>query len=146
MFNHHKVEIDWGGRPLILDRLCGEMPGLKVIAGHGGWPWVPEMVAAAWRHPNLYIDPSGHRWKYLATPNSGWEMLLHFGGSVLQDKILFGSDYPGWSPGQCLDELEMLGLKPGVADKIFTQNALRVLKLEDSVKKATEAAEKLEGR
>jgi predicted TIM-barrel fold metal-dependent hydrolase len=87
----HPMEL---GHPLALDRLCGEMPKLKVIAGHGGWPWVPDLVAAAWRHSNLYIDPSGHRWKYLATPGSGWEMLLHFGNSVLQNKILFGTDWP----------------------------------------------------
>lgn len=55
----HPMEL---GHPRALDRLCGEMPKLKVIAGHGGWPWVPELVAAAWRHPNLYIDPSDHSW------------------------------------------------------------------------------------
>lgn len=122
----HPMEL---GRPLALDRLCGEMPGLKVIAGHGGWPWVPEMVAAAWRHPNLYIDPSGHRWKYLATPNSGWEMLLHFGNSTIQDKVLFGTDWPllPMSMGEILEEARALPLKPSVAEKWLGGNAVRLL-------------------
>ncbi len=125
----HPMEL---GRPLILDRLCGEMPGLKVIAGHGGWPWVPEMVAAAWRHPNLYIDPSGHRWKYLTKPGSGWEMLLHFGGTVLQDKILFGTDWPLMpiSMKELADEARALPLRPGVLEKWMGGNAARLLGLD----------------
>ena len=125
----HPMEL---GRPLALDRLCGEMPDLKVIAGHGGWPWVPEMVAAAWRHPNLYIDPSGHRWKYFSTPHSGWEMLLHFGNSTIQDKILFGTDWPllPVSLGEILQEARNLPLKPQVAEKWLGRNAARLLGLD----------------
>ena len=117
------------GRPLALDRLCGEMPDLKVIAGHGGWPWVPEMVAAAWRHPNLYVDPSGHRWKYFTTPHSGWEMLLHFGNSTIQDKILFGTDWPllPISLAEILAEARALPLKPSVMEKWLGKNAARLL-------------------
>jgi len=124
----HPMEL---GRPLALDRLCGEIPELKVIAGHGGWPWVPEMVAAAWRHPNLYIDPSGHRWKYLATPNSGWEMLLHFGNSVLRDKVLFGTDWPlmPLSLKDIADEARALPLKAEVSEKWMGGNAARLLGL-----------------
>jgi hypothetical protein len=122
----HPMEL---GRPLALDRLCGEMPELKVIAGHGGWPWVPEMVAAAWRHPNLYIDPSGHRWKYLATPNSGWEMLLHFGNSVLQNKVLFGTDWPlmSMSLAEIAAEARALPLKPEVIEKWMGGNSAYLL-------------------
>ena len=125
----HPMEL---GRPLALDRLCGEMPDLKIIAGHGGWPWVPEMVAAAWRHPNLYIDPSGHRWKYFSTPHSGWEMLLHFGNSTIQDKILFGTDWPllPISLGEILEEARSLPLKPHVAEKWLGGNAARLLELD----------------
>ncbi len=124
----HPMEL---GRPLALDRLCGEMPGLKVIAGHGGWPWVPEMVAAAWRHQNLYIDPSGHRWKYLSTPNSGWEMLLHFGNTVLQNKVLFGTDWPlmPLSLAEIAAEARALPLKPEVTEKWMGGNSARLLEL-----------------
>jgi predicted TIM-barrel fold metal-dependent hydrolase len=59
----------------------------------------------------------------------------------LQDKVLFGSDYPGWSPGQCCDEWEMENFRPGVIDKLFHQNAVRILNLADAVAAATKAAE-----
>ena len=48
---------------------------------------------------------------------------------------MFGSDYPGWNPGQCMDELELLNLKPAVIEKMFVKNASRVLKLEDKLKR-----------
>jgi predicted TIM-barrel fold metal-dependent hydrolase len=57
----------------------------------------------------------------------------------LQDKILFGSDYPGWSPGQCCDEWEMELNKPQVVEKLFHRNALRILGLEAAVAKAVAA-------
>ena len=122
----HPMEL---GHPLALDRLCGELPALKVIAGHGGWPWVPDLVAAAWRHPNLYIDPSGHRWKYLAAPGSGWEMLMRFGNSVLQDKVLFGTDWPLMPIGmrEIAEEARALPLMPAVREKWMGGNATRLM-------------------
>ena len=57
----------------------------------------------------------------------------------LQDKVIFGSDYPGWIPGQCCDEWEMEGFRSGVIEKLFYQNATRILKLEDAVARAISA-------
>lgn len=78
-------------RPIYLDIVCQDFPDLKVIAGHGGWPWVNELIAVAWRNPNVYLDISGYLPKYFAQAGSGWEPLLTFGNSILQDRVLFGS-------------------------------------------------------
>jgi predicted TIM-barrel fold metal-dependent hydrolase len=59
----------------------------------------------------------------------------------LQDKVLFGSDYPGWSPGQCADEWQMEGFKPGIIEKLFYENATRILNLEAAIAHATKAGE-----
>ena len=67
-----------------------------------------------------------------ATPNSGWEMLLHFGGTVLQDKILFGTDWPLMpiSMKELADEARALPLRPGVLEKWMGGNAARLLGLD----------------
>jgi len=83
-------------RPIYLDIVAQEFPELKIIAGHGGWPWVNEMVAVAWRNPNIYIDIASYLPKYLSMQGTGWEPLMHFGNTVLQDKILFGSTCSLW--------------------------------------------------
>jgi predicted TIM-barrel fold metal-dependent hydrolase len=116
------------GKPLHLDDVCMNFPQLKVIAGHGGWPWVNEMVALAWRHDNLCIDFSAHRPRYMTKEGSGWEMLLHFGNTTIQDKVLFGSDWlnMGVHISTVIDEIRSLPLKPDVIEKWLHGNAERV--------------------
>jgi predicted TIM-barrel fold metal-dependent hydrolase len=119
------------GRPLHLDDVCMKFPRLKVIAGHGGWPWVNEMVALAWRHDNLYLDFSAHRPRYMAKQGSGWEMLLHFGNTTIQDKVLFGSDWlnVGVHISTIIEEVRSLPLKADVIEKWLHGNAERVFGL-----------------
>ena len=80
--------------PICLDDVARDFPELTIVADCGGWPWVPDMVGVARRHQNIYIDMAAHRPKYLATPGSGWEMLMQFGNTLLQDRIVFAS---GWA-------------------------------------------------
>jgi predicted TIM-barrel fold metal-dependent hydrolase len=61
----------------------------------------------------------------------------------LQDRVLFGSDYPGWSPGQCCDEWEMEGFRAGVTDKLFVANATRILNLSGAIAAAEAARERI---
>jgi len=114
------------GRPLYLDRVAMDFPELKIIASCGGWPWVNELVGVARRHSSIYIDTSEHRPKYLTKP--GWEMLLQFANSVLQDQMVFGS---GWGDlgipvGQIVNEMLALPLKGVVKEKWLYHNAARL--------------------
>ena len=88
---------------------------------------------------NVSIDISGWGPKYVPPA------LKHDMQRRLQDKIMFGSDYPGWSPGQCCDEWEMEGFRPGVVEKLFFQNAIRILHLEDAVARASAAGSAASG-
>ena len=128
------LKLDYA-RPLpCIDNIAADFPKLTIIIAHPAWPWTEEAIAVLLHKNNVYMDISGWRPKYLP-PTIKAEM-----NRRLQNKILYGSDYPGWSPGQCLDELMMEGLREGVADKIFYKNALRALNLEDKVKAAEAAA------
>ena len=115
-------------RPIYLDVVAQDFPELKMIAGHGGWPWVNEMVAVAWRNPNIYIDIASHLPKYLGMKGTGWEPLIHFGNSVLQDKILFGSTwlFMGMSIKQLADGIMKLPLKEDVKRKWLHDNAAKL--------------------
>ena len=125
-YSTNSMEIE---KPIYLDMVAQDFPELKMIAGHGGWPWIDEMVAVAWRNPNIYIDIASYLPKYLAMPGSGWEMLMHFGNTVLQDKILFGSTwlFMGMSIKQLADEVMKLPLKEEVKKKWLYDNAARLL-------------------
>jgi len=119
-----------------IDDVAADFPNLNIVAAHPGWPWTEELIAVAIHKRNVSIDISGWGPKYVPAP------LKHDMQRRLQDKVLFGSDYPGWSPEQCCDEWEMENFRPGVIDKLFRQNAIRILKLESAVAAATKAATK----
>jgi predicted TIM-barrel fold metal-dependent hydrolase len=115
-------------RPLYIDEIACDFPKLTIIANHAGWPWVNEMVAVAWKHPNVFIETGGVSPKYISRPGTGWEMLLTYGNSILQDQILFASD--SLIPHQrIVKELDMLPFKDHVKEKYLYRNAMRVLKL-----------------
>ena len=119
-------------RPIFLDAVAQDFPELRMIAGHGGWPWVNEMVAVAWRNPNIYIDIASYLPKYIGMKGTGWESLIHYGNSVLQDQILFGSTwlFMGLSIKQLADEVYKLPLKEEVKHKWLYRNAAKLFGFE----------------
>ena len=115
--------------PVCLDEVARDFAELTIVADCGGWPWVPDMVGVARRHQNVYIDTAAHRPKYLAAPGSGWEMLMRFGNSLLQDRVVFAS---GWRNYQMpvkdvIGEMRALPLKDDVKEKWLYRNAARIL-------------------
>jgi predicted TIM-barrel fold metal-dependent hydrolase len=122
------------GRPSMLDEVLGHFPELRVCAAPPGWPWVQELIAVAWKHPNLMIGLVYVKPKLLATANSGYEPLLQYGRTLLQDRIIFGSGYPRLSPWSALDEIDALPVSGAIRDKWLFANAARFLGLDDSDK------------
>lgn len=111
------------GRPLLLDDVAIYFPELRIVAAHTGWPWVEEMVAMAWKHPNVHIGTSAHAPKY-------WDpKLVQFINSRGQNKVLYGTDFPVLDHRETLEQIERLGLKPEAKKKLLRENAKRVFKL-----------------
>jgi predicted TIM-barrel fold metal-dependent hydrolase len=119
------------GHPRHLDQVAMDFPELTIIGGLGGWPWVNEMVALVRRHPNLHLDTSAHRAKYLGQPGSGWEMLIQFGNTLIQDKVLVGmsAGLVGQPYETLIQEYLALPLKDSVKEKWLYKNAARVFGL-----------------
>jgi predicted TIM-barrel fold metal-dependent hydrolase len=119
------------GHPRHLDQVAMDFPELRIIGGLGGWPWVNEMVAIVRRHPNLHMDTSAHRAKYLGQPGSGWEMLMQLGNTLIQDKVLVGlsAGLVGQPYETLIDEYLSLPLKDSVKEKWLYGNAARVFGL-----------------
>ena len=118
------------GHPRHLDQVAMDFPELTIIGGLGGWPWVNEMVALVRRHPNLHMDTSAHRAKYLGQRGSGWEMLMQFGNTLIQDKVLVGmsAGLVGQPYETLIQEYLELPLKDTVKEKWLYKNAARVFR------------------
>ena len=123
-----QLKMDFG-RPVYLDEVAGHFPELKIIAGHGGWPWVNELMAVLWRHDNVFMDISAINPAYMTKPGSGWESLLCYGNSLLQDRVLFGTSWPARQFKESVDGVMALPLKEEVKKKWLGGNAKKLLNL-----------------
>jgi predicted TIM-barrel fold metal-dependent hydrolase len=117
------------GQPHLLDEVMMHFPELRVCAAPPGWPWVHELIGVAWKHPNVHIGIVYMKPKLLTVENSGYEALLQYGRTILQDKIIFGSGFPNLSLTSALAEIEALPLDDAIKDKWLYANAARLLKL-----------------
>ncbi len=106
-----------------IDDVAADFPDLTIIGAHPSWPWQEEMLAIAVHKTNVYIDLSGWSPKYF--PPS----LIRYANTLLQDRVLFGSDYPFLTPERWIADFEKAGFKPEVREKILLGNAKRLLGL-----------------
>lgn len=125
------VSMDYG-RPGYLDEVMVHFPELRVCASPPGWPWILELVAVAWRHPNVWIGLVAVRPRYLAVANSGYEPLLQYGNTVLQDRIICGSAYPMMPVERYLADVAALPIKDDVRRKWLHDNAAAFLRLDST--------------
>ncbi len=111
-------------RPIYLDHVAADFPQLTIIGAHPAWPWHQEMLAIIGHKGNVFMDLSGWSPKYIP------KEIMDEARTRLQDRILFGSDYPFIMPQRWLADFDKLeGFSPQVRQKILYDNAARVLKL-----------------
>src|SRR5438874_107360 len=107
-------------RPIFLDDIAAEFPNLTIVMAHPAWPWHEEQLSVLMHKPNVYMDLSGWSPKYF--PPS----IVQYANSLIQDKVLFGSDYPVISPERWLRDFEAAGFRDEVRPKILLENAQRM--------------------
>ena len=110
-------------QPLCLDDVAADFPNLTIIMAHPAVPWQEEQLSVALHKANVYIDLSGWSPKYFRP------VLIQYANTILQDKVLFGSDYPLIQPDRWLEDFERLDIKEEVRRKILLENARKLLKI-----------------
>jgi len=110
------IALDYG-RPIHLDTLARDFPRMKIIAAHPGWPWEQELIGVVTHKKNLHVDTSGYLAEQLP------EIFLKAIGSRLQDKALFGTDFPYVDLEKALVSFDKVNFKDAVKEKILFANA-----------------------
>ncbi|MEW6046031.1 MAG: amidohydrolase family protein [Bacillota bacterium] len=110
--------------PTALDHVLADFPSLQVIAAHGSWPYVTEVLHVAFRRPNLYISPD------LYTFMPGGDLYIQAAATYLQDRFLYGSAYPFLPIIEPVGRLKASGPPPEILEKVFYKNAARLFKLD----------------
>jgi uncharacterized protein len=106
--------------PLHLDRVCVQLPELKICMAHGADPWWSVAIRLMIKYRNLHLMTSAYAPKYLPAE------LIHYLNTRGQEKILFASDHPVLSFERCIQEAQALDLREGVLDKYLYANAERL--------------------
>lgn len=120
------------GNPLLLEDVLARHPGLRVYVMHAGFPYLDEMNALLYAHPQVYVEvgvivfsqPRAAFYRYLqGMIDAGFE-----------DRIMFGSDQMNW-PEALARAVEVIEEAPFLTDEqkraILYDNAARFLRLSD---------------
>ena len=111
------------GRPIYLDQVALEFPGLTIVGGHIGCPWTDEAIAVTTKHRDVYVDSSAYTRDRVPPQLVGY---LKQHGSR---KVLFVSNYPMITPARALASLDSLGLDETVRSCFLEDNARRLYAL-----------------
>jgi len=106
-----------------IDDLAADIPELTIIMAHPAFPWVDEQIAVLMQKGNVFMDISGWSPKYFQP------LLIQYANTLLQDKVMFGSDYPQITPDRWLGDFAEAPFRDEVREKILWKNANRILGL-----------------
>lgn len=130
-------------RPAHVDTIAVDFPDMKIIMAHMGDPWVREALTVAAKNPNVYTDISAWESVLRFAPLIFCQTLMEARMTCGIDKIVFGSDWPLFTPVMSLEEwvngiknlelpppLQMMGMpefSETEKEKILGKNAQKIL-------------------
>ncbi|AUL14326.1 amidohydrolase family protein [Bordetella bronchiseptica] len=109
--------------PLYVDRLCTRYPELKIILGHGGYPYVQQILGVAFKHTNLFVSPD----MYVFAP--GGQAYIDAANGALRDQMVYGSAYPLRPVTQTVSDTLGLGLSADSERAYLELNARKLLNI-----------------
>jgi aminocarboxymuconate-semialdehyde decarboxylase len=136
------IEVSVAASRLILSGLMERHPRLKVVLSHtgGALPYQSGRMDKNTKKANLPQPVSTYMKRMYTDTVSPHAMGMKFAIDYYGvDHVMYGSDYPCWSPEEALRHLHTLGLSTGDRQKIFHENARRILGLRDAGASAVSA-------
>lgn len=103
--------------PRHIDMVAARYPTLRIIAARPAWPWQDELIAVLLHKANVQYELHGWSPKYL-TPSLKKEI-----SGRLQDRIMFGCDFPALGFERVVPDWIAEGYPEGILEKIFFRNA-----------------------
>jgi predicted TIM-barrel fold metal-dependent hydrolase len=108
--------------PVHIDRVAGDFPELKIVATHGAWPWVHQILHVAYRRPNLFLSPD----QYLANM-PGMDDFVRAADGYLADRFVYASSYPFTPVDKFAEWFRRLPIREENRHKVMYQNAATLL-------------------
>lgn len=118
--------------PIHLDDVALDFPDLPIVAAHCGGGFFEEMYQVALDHPNIHVECSGLFDVYGNETRDVLKRLLApnpYGPAIGPERVIFGTDWPTFDQIDYVRLFESLDLSRDDLDKIFGENAAKLLKL-----------------
>jgi len=136
------MEVSAAAMRLVFSGIMERHPELKVVMSHtgGALPYQSGRMDKNGKKAKLPKDPSVYlKRMYTDTVSphtAGMKFAIEYYGV---DHVMYGTDYPCWSPAAALKFFGEIGLSAADQQKIFYDNARRILNLKDPVVKKAAA-------
>lgn len=118
------------GHPLQLEPVMIRHPKLRLYVMHYGSPFIDEMIALLYSHPQVFVDVAQNNWGF---PRAHfYSQLKRLVDAGFGKRILFGSDQMVWphTIGVAIDTIEQAPFLSAAQKRdIFYNNAARFLRL-----------------
>ncbi len=107
----------YASHPSHLDDVAASYPELKIVASRPAWPWQTEMIAILLHKPNVIYEVHGWSPKYFTA-----DLKAEIRGR-LQDRVMFGADYPLIGYERLVGDWKKEGYSEEVLEKVFRRTA-----------------------
>jgi len=112
------------GSPITVDRVAVAFPSLQIVCSHGVWPQTTELIALAFRRPNVVLETS----IYIAYPGAA-SLIAEAANSIIPEQIVYASAYP-FTPLEGIERFRKIGLTDSALEAVCYGNAARILKMD----------------
>ena len=113
-------------RPEYVDRVATDMPDLKIVIQHGGWPYVHEAIGVLYKQPNVFMVPG----QYIHYDFPGSAEYIAALRRQCSEQIIFGSVYPNCgSLSDLRSIISSWALPPEIERRYLRENAESLLNL-----------------
>lgn len=96
--------------PFLIEEVARRHPDLTQVIAHMAHPWQREAIIVIRKHTRVFADVSAS-W---ARPQDGFEALVRAQEWGVVDKLVFGSDFPHWTPAEGAAGLRALAARKPV--------------------------------
>jgi aminocarboxymuconate-semialdehyde decarboxylase len=130
------IEVSVAASRLVLSGMLDRHPNLKLVLSHtgGALPYQSGRMDKNTKAAKLPRPASEYlhlMYTDTVSPHSpGMRFAIEYYGI---DNVMYGTDYPCWDPATCLKLLDELKLSDVDKQKLFYDNARRILNLRDPV-------------
>jgi predicted TIM-barrel fold metal-dependent hydrolase len=113
--------------PKYVEQVAEDFPKLRIICGHGCYPFVREAIVMAARRDNVWLSPDGY---FFHLGHEDWVKAINYNLMGFADKFLFASAYPLTAIQPFVENFMKVAWKEEVLQKILYRNAIQALGLD----------------